>query len=427
MREMTVALLLLACIDTEVRTTAERTVDAPPEVDPLLNDADHDGTADAYDCEPEDNAFHPGAPELCDGVDNDCDGDVDEDDYDLDDDGYNDVAECYHLAGDWDCNDQNARVFPGARETCDYVDENCDGEVDNGDYDGDGEDVCFDCNDGDAFVNSTAAEACDGVDNDCDGDIDELWDFDFDGFSACQGDCEDDDPEIYPGARDPCDGIDNDCDDWVDEDNDIDRDGVPTCDGDCDDHDATAYPGAEEVCDGVDNDCEPSNDETTDWDGDGYTLCTGDCDETSAAANPAGTEVCDGVDNDCNGYTDEARECFTCTRTGDYDLCTTGTSWNVAERACDAFGGYLVTISSSTENDDVADLATRSTWIGASDQTVEGDWLWTDGTSVRYESWASGYPTSSDAADCAITNNGGRRGSWVDMGCESSYPFVCEY
>ncbi len=424
---MFVALLLLACIDTQVSTTTERKVEGSPEINPLLNDADHDGTVDASDCEPYDSDFHPGAPEECDGVDNDCDGDVDEDNYDADDDGYNDAAACYHLSGNWDCNDQNPNVFPGARETCDYIDENCDGTIDNGDYDGDGEDVCLDCDDSDSFVNSSAAEACDGMDNDCDGDIDELWDFDGDGFSSCQGDCEDDDPEITPGVRDPCDGVDNDCDGRVDEDNDIDADGVPTCEGDCDDHNATVYPDAEEVCDGVDNDCDAANDEAGDRDGDGYSLCTGDCNDESAAALPGGTESCDGVDNDCDGYVDEMRECYTCTRTGDYDLCTTSADWETAQGACEAFGGYLVTISSSSENDDVAALAVRSTWIGASDLDVEGDWVWTDGYAVGYDSWASGYPSSSASADCAITNNGGRRGSWVDVSCASTYPFVCEY
>jgi hypothetical protein len=426
---MLAALLLSACIATNVSTQQERQVEGSPDVNPLLNDADHDGTVDAYDCRPDDGSIHPGAAELCDGLDNDCDWKVDEDDYDLDDDGYDDVAACY-LLGDvreWDCNDQDPLVHPGARETCDYVDENCDGEIDNGDYDGDGEDVCLDCDDDDGFINSSAAEACDGIDNDCDGEIDELWDFDGDGYSACQGDCDDDDPEVHPGVRDPCDGVDNDCDGRVDEDNDLDGDGVPTCEGDCDDFDARVYPGAEETCDGVDNDCDPTNDENADADGDGYTLCTGDCDDSSASAKPGGTEVCDGLDNDCNGYTDELPECFSCSRSGDYDLCSTGTDWETAAGACEAFGGYLVTISSSGENDDVAALAVRAAWIGANDRAVEGDWVWTDGTSVGYDSFATGYPTTSDASDCAITNNGGRRGSWIDTSCAASYPFVCEY
>jgi hypothetical protein len=39
-------------------------------------DGDGDGTPDAEDCAPEDASVHPGAEEVCDGIDNDCDGEV---------------------------------------------------------------------------------------------------------------------------------------------------------------------------------------------------------------------------------------------------------------------------------------------------------------------------------------------------------------
>ncbi|MGM0556965.1 MAG: putative metal-binding motif-containing protein [Myxococcota bacterium] len=41
------------------------------------------------------------------------------------------------------------------------------------DADGDGEDFTVDCDDNDADINSSATEVCDGVDNNCDGQIDE--------------------------------------------------------------------------------------------------------------------------------------------------------------------------------------------------------------------------------------------------------------
>lgn len=41
-------------------------------------DSDGDGTADADDCAPNDAAIHPGADDICDGVDNDCDNAIDE-------------------------------------------------------------------------------------------------------------------------------------------------------------------------------------------------------------------------------------------------------------------------------------------------------------------------------------------------------------
>jgi len=75
-------------------------------------------------------------------------------------------------------------------------------------------------------------ERCDGLDNDCDGEVDEGHDEDDDGFSWCGGgveelrDCIDEDPRIHPASVGPdgepemlevCDGKDNDCNGEVDD------------------------------------------------------------------------------------------------------------------------------------------------------------------------------------------------------------------
>jgi hypothetical protein len=95
-----------------------------------------------------------------------------------------------------DCNDGDPSVHPGATEICgDGVDNNCDGQIDEGC-------PCFVYldNDGDGYgQTSTATEVP------CDEGIP--------GYVGQRGDCNDNDPSVHPNAAEICDnGIDDNCD-----------------------------------------------------------------------------------------------------------------------------------------------------------------------------------------------------------------------
>ncbi|MBX2797996.1 MAG: hypothetical protein KTR31_10015 [Myxococcales bacterium] len=71
---------------------------------------------------------------------------------------------------DVDCDDHDTERFPGAVETCDEVDTNCD-PAEETDADGDGVIACLDCDDTDASVFPGAEEVRrDDIDQDCDGE-----------------------------------------------------------------------------------------------------------------------------------------------------------------------------------------------------------------------------------------------------------------
>ena len=227
--------------------------------------------------------------------------------YDGDGDGY---AACGA-----DCDDGNPDAHPGATETCNGEDDDCDGVIDETtecfDDDGDGlSEEEGDCNDGDPAVSPDAEEQLgNGVDDDCDGVIDQgTEDLDADGYSDVGGDCDDSERTVYPGAPELPDGLDNDCDGIIDEGTtayDDDGDGWTEDGGDCDDTNATIYDGAPETADWADNDCDGIVDEGTenyDDDADGYTETGGDCDDADPNANPGEAEVVgNGVDDDCDG------------------------------------------------------------------------------------------------------------------------------
>lgn len=411
------------------------------------------------DCNDTNPNIRPGAAESCNATDDDCDGAIDNglpfQDFfpDGDGDGFGNatatpVSACQSMVmgrvpNRSDCNDSNPTVKPGASELCNRVDDNCDGQVDNGitfqsyyvDVDGDGfgaagsgpESSCApvagkvtndaDCNDGNASVKPGAPETCNTTDDNCDGQVDENLSFttyfvdgDGDGFgamgtgvSSCTvqagrvtngSDCNDADSTVKPGAPERCNGNDDDCDGMPDDGltftayyADMDGDGFGTgaalsaCQSvagrvtnsnDCNDGDSTVKPGAPERCNGSDDDCDGTPDDGlafadyyVDGDGDGFgqsgstaqraclpvagrvTNAT-DCNDGNSAIRPGMTETCNQIDDNCMGGIDEGLATQSWYPDGDSD--GRGRLGAQAVLRCNAPTGHV------SSNDDCNDL-----------------------------------------------------------------------
>ena len=294
-------------------------------------------------------------PESCDGRDEDCDGEIDEGDPEAGDDCAADAFQGECARGRTFCRNavvQCRSIVDPTPDACNGLDDDCDGQVDEGDLRsgvscetgalGQCGVGVFDCSDGNLICQPLfflAPDVCNALDDDCDGNVDEgdpgggdpcnsprpgICSF---GRTACEFGvlaCN----AISVPSEEQCDATDNDCDGMVDE-TDV-RVGTLCATGDlgncavgllsCAQGGLFCVPDApagEEVCNALDDDCDGAVDNETPQAGlacalgglrgvcaVGLSTCEGGSVECRGGADPV-DEFCDALDNDCDGSTDE--------------------------------------------------------------------------------------------------------------------------
>ncbi|MCX6257930.1 MAG: choice-of-anchor D domain-containing protein [Bacteroidia bacterium] len=108
-----------------------------------------------------------------------------------------------------------------------------------------------------------------------------------------------------------------------------------------------------------------------------------------------------------------------------YYMSNYSANWWVANAACQAAGGHLVTISSTAENNYVTNIPGGSKWLGLTDQVTVGVWQWVTGEPVTYTNWNSGEPNNPGAEDYTQSNVNGNM--WNNLNGYSNLPFVLEF
>jgi len=321
-------------------------------------------------------------------------------------------------------------------------------------------------------------QACDSLDNDCDGNVDEGCDCTTGDTQPCgndAGECEQGIQTCNSGGRwgdceggrvayiEICDGLDNDCNGTPDDglmpppatkNRGVCQGLVQTCDGQAGWKEPTytaiaQYEATESTCDGLDNDCDGQTDESLQAPlasrqqgvcAGAVKVCNGSWIEPNYATitgYQSAESLCDDLDNDCDGLLDEAEaslscvcqpgaqqncgvdtgECAfgtqTCLAAGEWSSCTGGTGaateqCNGRDDDCDGQNDDNLTAPAAAKQNGVCGDCTKS--CGGANGWREPTYAGINGCAEK-STLSVSLPTSAGISSC---------GAWLPGQCEDA-------
>ncbi|KAL3969673.1 prickle [Sarotherodon galilaeus] len=112
-----------------------------------------------------------------------------------------------------------------------------------------------------------------------------------------------------------------------------------------------------------------------------------------------------------------------------YFLSGTSGIWDEARRDCRDKGADLVVIESPEEQNFLTTIINDNTWIGLTDNGMEGQWKWVDGTPLTLANWATNEPNNGGSLtseeDCVHIRAEDQR-TWNDISCTASMKWICK-
>jgi hypothetical protein len=102
-------------------------------------------------------------------------------------------------------------------------------------------------------------------------------------------------------------------------------------------------------------------------------------------------------------------------------------TWRRAQEKCRKLGGNLACIHDARTEEFIQRISKGlDLWLGATDEKVEGLWVWVDGKEMDFKAWFRGGPEGGRKHDYLLIGWGGR--GWADRGEDfGCVGFICEW